>query len=90
MFLLCFTPKNRRATKILQKKGAWRLKLFSFKNASIGWRAEQSSTTESFHIDWGLGAKPQSLGDFLFFREKITLSKPFGSHFASIYRIGKN
>ena len=35
-------------------------------------------------IDGGLGAKPLSLGDFLIFREKITISTPFESHFACL------
>ena len=62
--------------------GAWKLKK-SLKNALIGWRAEQSGATQSFHIDGGLGAKPLPLGNFFFFfREKITISTPFESHFA--------
>ena len=49
----------------------------------IGWRAEQSGATQSSHIDGGLGAKPLQLGNFLIFREKITILMSFGSHFAS-------
>ena len=62
-------------------KGAWKLKFFCLKNASIGGRAEQSAATQSSHVDKGLGAKPLSLGDCLIFREKITISTPFESHF---------
>ena len=53
-------PRHTRATKILLmlKKGAKKLKFFCLKNASIGWRAEQSGTTQSSHVDGSLGAKP--------------------------------
>ena len=39
------------------------------KNASIGWRAEQSAATQLFPINGGLEAKLLSLGDYLIFRE---------------------
>ena len=64
------------------KIGAWKLKFFCLKNTAIGWRAEQRGATQLSHKDGGLRAKPLSLGDFLIFREKITISTPFGSHFA--------
>ena len=63
-------------------EGAWKLKLFCLKNASIGWRADQSAATQLSHINGSLGAIPLSLGEFLVFREKITISTKFGSHFA--------
>ena len=48
-------------------EGSLKVDFFLFKNASIGWRAEQSGATQSSHIDRGLWAKPLSLGGFFDF-----------------------
>ena len=39
---------------------------FLWKNAVIGWQAEQSAATKSSHKDGGLGVKPRSLCNFFF------------------------
>ena len=52
------------------KRGDLEVKIFCLKNASIGWRTEQSGATQSFHIDGGLGANPSSAGQFFDFSRK--------------------
>ena len=48
------------------KGGVLKVNFLCFKNTLIGW-PKQSGSTQSCHIDRGLGAKPLSLGGFLIF-----------------------
>ena len=50
-----------------------KVRMFLFEKVAIGQHVEQTGAIQANWVDWGLGAKPTVVGQFLQFFEKLTI-----------------